>query len=1160
MNGTSTFSATGPLPDRGTLVIEASAGTGKTYTLAGLATRFVAETDLTIDRLLVVTYTRAAAAELRDRIRSRLVEAASHLSSRSGAPETQAALGKDAMLDHLAADDVPLRLARLDAAVRDLDTATITTIHGFCQQVLATLGTNPHHDSDAVLVQDTSTLMDSVCRDLLASAALDHGDLLHLDGVVPGDQPDLPGLKALHEATRTTLGNPGLVLLPDPDDTSATPSARLLARMTGRAAGEVHRRLVAAGNLAFDDLLTRVRDLVVDDAELCDGLRLRFGVTLIDEFQDTDPVQWQAFSTLFGGDRSTLVLVGDPKQAIYGFRGGDIATYLAARSAAGTRRATLNTNWRADGATVDALDHLFTGATFGDDAIAFVPVAAAPHLRSSRLHDSGRPAATLVVRTATHPSLERNTKGRKEVTADAAREAIVVDLARQVRDLLNRGEVVQPDPDPDRELGSPDPDGRRRLTAKDIAVLVKANDEGPPIQSALRALGVASVITRGTPVTQTPGAEQWRLLLNALAQPTNIARARAAALSWFCGWTPAELDAAGSDEVSDLQDQLHRWAETTRRRGMAALVRQIHDESALTERILGRPGGERDLTDVHHLAELLHGSTGGQPTSAAALITGLDQLAAEDPETEALKRRIDTDEDAVQIMTIHVSKGLEFGVVCCPSLFKSLPGSMPTLFHRTDPDQRCYDVAANSKASGAAKQHRELALEERHGEQARLAYVALTRAKHATYLWWANTSGAAKSAVFPLLFPGESSPPDDDRTVDALRSRFADAGDLVSVEEVPQPAPTSAQRRSDEVDHVPATDLARAELGHPIDRSRGRWSFTAVTSHDLVAYGSGSDPDDDSLGERGAGDEGSAEDDRAGVAATAAEITTAAASFPLPLADVGAGTAFGTLVHAVLERTDFTAEDLDAELDRHLHDLGWMSDTPLAYATLGGGLRAAIETTLGDAFAGTRLRDLTRSNRLDELEFELPLAVGRTDPRSPAVTPAGIGRLLIDHLPGDDRLRPWAGQLADGRFPITLAGYLTGSIDGLFRITDPDGCPRFHVVDYKTNWLGRPGLPLTLDDYHPDRLPEAMAHHHYPLQALLYAVAVHRYLRWRLPDYDPARHLGAAGYLFLRGMAGPDTPTVAGRTPGVFSWAIPPALVTDVSDLLHGVMAEERAS
>jgi exodeoxyribonuclease V beta subunit len=212
------------------------------------------------------------------------------------------------------------------------------------------------------------------------------------------------------------------------------------------------------------------------------------------------------------------------------------------------------------------------------------------------------------------------------------------------------------------------------------------------------------------------------------------------------------------------------------------------------------------------------------------------------------------------------------------------------------------------------------------------------------------------------------------------------------------------------------------------------------------------------------------------------------------------------------------------------------------------GLLDVLHTPLGSALGGLRLRDLARVDRLDEVAFELLLASG-----GPPVDDRSIGRLVRRHLTADDPLRPWADSLAEGRFGVDLAGHLTGSIDLVLRLHDADGTPRFVVVDYKTNRLHPRGEAVRPGDYGRAPMAAAMAEHHYPLQALLYAVALHRYLRWRLPGYDPARHLGGAAYLFVRGMTGADAPVADdGRTDGVFDWSPSPQLVVELSDLLDG--------
>ena len=257
------------------------------------------------------------------------------------------------------------------------------------------------------------------------------------------------------------------------------------------------------------------------------------------------------------------------------------------------------------------------------------------------------------------------------------------------------------------------------------------------------------------------------------------------------------------------------------------------------------------------------------------------------------------------------------------------------------------------------------------------------------------------------------------------------------------------------------------------------------------------------------------------------------------------------MVHEVLERVDFADAHLGTALENLIVDALRWSGESVDIAKLVAAIEAMIETPLGPQFGGQPLRAITRADRLDEMSFTLTLGQ-REDGSVRQKTMADVGAAIADHLPAGDPLRPWAIQLADGLFTVDLAGHLTGHIDALFRTAGSDGQTRYVVVDYKTNRLGESGQPIRLADYHPARLPEAMIHHHYPLQALLYAVATHRYLRWRLRDYDPHQHLGGAAYLFARGMIGPGTPEVDGVPYGVFSWPIPAGLIIDLSDILNG--------
>ena len=468
---------------------------------------------------------------------------------------------------------------------------------------------------------------------------------------------------------------------------------------------------------------------------------------------------------------------------------------------------------------------------------------------------------------------------------------------------------------------------------------------------------------------------------------------------------------------------------------------------------------------------------------------------------------------------------------------------------------RTFDITNGAAwpSQSEARARRALADTEALGESLRLLYVALTRAEHRTLLWWSPSHKSELTGLARLLFArsdGEIDPglfnaerlslPAESDTAALLETAFSPAGDAASVA-VTGAAPQTAGRWANQLETTAPGPLELAVLAKAPDRSRRRWSFSAMAARAREAeLGS----PDETIGDTGAFDEPVEEPEAVDPAGTG----TSRALSDLPLGDIPGGVQFGTLVHGVLEGVDFAADDLETELRTQIEDRLRWNPWPVEAGALVSGLRAVIETPLGPSFEGLRLRDLRRSERLDELSFEIRLGERGRKP-----TERDLGELVSGHLPDGDPLRDWAAQLSSGLLRFELAGHLTGSIDMVARVpaTGP-GAHRFVVVDYKTNVLAEAPRPPQAHDYHPDRLPAAMAEHNYPLQALLYSVALHRYLRWRLPGYLPEVHLGGIAYLFVRGLAGPATPVV-GTTPyGVFNWRLPPSLVSDLSDLLAG--------
>jgi exodeoxyribonuclease V beta subunit len=1160
------FDLVGPIPP-GRLAIEASAGTGKTFALAALATRFIAELDISASELLIVTFTRAATSELRARVRQQLVDAAVGL----GSPEPPSP--DNVLVDHLYGTDPAERRRRLDRveqAITDFDAATITTIHGFATQVLSTLGTSAGTDLEATLVDDTSDLAAEVCADVLAAAAVEGHSAA-----------DLPKYAELVTATKIRLNTPDLVVVPSLDQPHADPKWRLLAELVRRSVETMGDRRRRAGTLSFDDILVELRRGLQGPgrATVIEMLRNRFRVALIDEFQDTDPVQWSIFSTLFGSPESgtTLVLVGDPKQAIYSFRGANIHTFTeAVAPRPGLENRSLSTNWRSDGALLTALNTLLDGATFGDQQISYFPVDPAPAHRTTRLADRrGGTFSPLSLRLALGPDLARNAKKPHDLSMSSVERAIGLDQVAQIRDLLDHGLLPADPSQPDG--GRPTP-----LRPSDIAVLVRTRAEAATFQKALLDQGVPAVLARGGSVLTSPAAQQWRWLLEGLLRPSDPGRARTVALSWFCGLSPRQIEALDDIGLGQIQEQLRAWVDTLTTHGVNSLVRRVWSDSGVSARVLAQPDGDRRLTDLDHLAELMQTATSTGYASVARLLAVLDLDPVPDSEAEAdndvAARRIESEQQAVQIMTVWVAKGLEFPIVCVPTMWRNRQNDV--IYQDPDTHQRTFDVAKGKgwpdQDSAAERTNRAAA--EALGENLRMLYVALTRAKHHTVVWWTRGQASDKSGLARVLFArtdGFIDPeaysaervvlPPDDEVLDALAPLLNRAEGTIVASMHGQPAGRPAPW-VDPATTIERPSLGLAHLGRVPDRHRHRWSFTAITNHDARHH---VDPHDPSLGDGGADDEQDLEttvdeQDIESITTSPANVPPPAMA-PCPMALLPAGADFGTLVHSVLEQVDFTADDLDHQLGVHIDDeRGWRSLdlTPVglhdATAAVGRdllitGLRAAINTPLGPLFDGLRLRDLAPGDRLDEMSFDLRL--GDAGHRA---TDRDIGLLVLHHLASaapdepSDPLVEWAGDLAGGAFSVDLAGHLTGSIDAVLRVGPADGPPRFVIVDYKTNRLNHRGLPPAPGDYRRDGLARSMVDHHYPLQALLYSVALHRYLRWRLPGYDPAANLGGAAYLFVRGMTGADVTVTDGHPDGVYSWTVPPALVTDLSDLLDG--------
>jgi exodeoxyribonuclease V beta subunit len=537
------------------------------------------------------------------------------------------------------------------------------------------------------------------------------------------------------------------------------------------------------------------------------------------------------------------------------------------------------------------------------------------------------------------------------------------------------------------------------------------------------------------------------------------------------------------------------------------------------------------MTDLAHVTQLLQEAAHREHFSLPALRDWLRTQRDERSGATEHARRLDNDAAAVQVMTVFVAKGLQFPVVYLPFAFnRHVRDPELVLYH--EGDTRCLHIGGPDSPDYNAIV--KLGRAEDASDDSRLTYVALTRAQAQVVAWWAPSTDEPNGGLSRLLRgrrPGDAQVPNsaapakvsDDDALARLREWEAEGGPVIE-DSVVRPMPALPHA-------LPPADLEVRHFHRAIDTSWRRTSYSGLIRA-AESTPVSSEPEVVEL------------DDE--VAEIPLVATAVGDDVPSPMAELPSGAKFGTLVHKVLEEADPFAADLAAEFEAQIreHSVWWPVDVEAS--ELAAAMVPMHDTPLGPLADGLTLRQIGLRDRMREMDFEFPLAGGDLRGAAPDIRLAHVGKLLREHLSKDDALASYADRLtgaALGGQP--LKGYLSGSVDAVLRVGE-----RYLVVDYKTNWLGDPSRPLTAADYTQPRLVEAMLHSDYPLQALLYSVVLHRFLRWRLPGYEPEKHLGGVMYLFLRGMCGPETPVVDGHPAGVFSWQPPAALITAMSEVL----------
>ena len=1181
------FSVT-EIPLRGRNLVDASAGTGKTYAIATLFVRLLLETEHSPTQLLVVTFTEAATAELRDRIRRRVREC---LAAATAEPSGELDPTLVEIIER--AGDRERSAARLREALYDFDNVEISTIHGFCQRMLmeralesdVTWGSQLYGDArpmiDELILDYWATHAGPAAPELLAymrsegsrfgvelARRLSYAVLRTPDvRVVPeapraDEPPDFERFRSEFARTREVWqrhdvlaviadssvrktaynsrytpawaravneffgSDPGLFLNPPkcferfctPRLIEAGGSAlgshelflacdrlqaefqRLERALAAEALRfklglldflrvELPRRTGQKRQLSFDDLLERLYAALHGRAgqELSRSIRERYPAALIDEFQDTDPRQLGIFERIYSAPNTSLYLIGDPKQAIYSFRGADVFSYVAAaRRTAGDRHFTMTTNYRSDPSMVAAVNHLFGACRhpFLLREIEFEPVQARPGAEDELVAPQAATVSGLELLLPEAPG-----GSSKGYDASWIANELPALVAREIQGALADGLMCKGE----------------RLGPGDIAVLTRTNDQAFQIQAALRRVGVVSVVLGDKSVYASNEAHELERLLAAVIEPTNQRAIRAALTTDLLGVTAEQL--AHMDEHESewevYSQAFHAWSGIWAQNGFVQMTRALMSRARVHERLIALSDGERRLTNLLQLIELLHAAGSRNHLGPSGLYGFLARERRREiigMEAEAAQIRLENDAEAVKITTMHKSKGLEYPVVYCPYLWHG------TLLHQNDEQAPKLHLESGELVLDIGSPERQAHLErarfEVFAENLRLLYVALTRARHRCSVVWGRIGKYSTSALGYLLSPPPPDPAEAERapgveTIQAHLEALDEQAWSDTLQRLAATAPITLQRPrpAPPPPAVPADapEPSRLEARRPARRVDDRWrtsSFSALTSHAPTAEGREEQiADHDTRAPAAAGDASERE--------------------PLRLADFPGGTQAGSFFHDILEHYDFTSprpgpllELVDSRLSSYRYPREPWREKVAAQVC------AVLDTPLAQLHDGPlRLADVPLAERLNELEFCVPVGGGSSGSSARSLGALDLARVFAEH-PSEALPRRYADAVGRLGF-IPLAGFLRGFIDLVFRHGE-----RFYLVDYKGNHLG-----ATAADYAQDKLGDAMLRGQYFLQYHLYALALHRHLARRVPRYSFEEHFGGVYYLFIKGMA-----------------------------------------
>jgi len=1142
------FDASSATLHLGVNVVEASAGTGKTYAIAMLVLRFVVEHGVPVEELLVVSYTKAATEELRSRIRSRLLEARDLLTG------NKKSCNDKAFLTYLGAlPNTTLALKRLELALLDMDRAAVFTIHGFCQRMLKEQALESGQFFDMELTADVGSIQDELVFDYWRRNLYDLApfhcalflnyfsgpDALYAtvkgvaveDRIEPSDwMTSEEALKRVDEAfellvqwwqksslnleqsfldaidkgmfkkpfvekfeswwqqgelffSRSSehfpkdlfwLGRDGLIgslngnklrgdakkhaFLQDFSLADKTLDSFLSACEGAVLSLRIHlamelqtglrQRLLELGRFSFDDLVLSLARALQGPQQkaLQQILASRFQVALIDEFQDTDAAQYRIFSTLFGGKEKKhfLFLIGDPKQAIYKFRGADIYAYFQARKSANYLLG-LEKNYRSNPRLVEAVNNLFAqkANAFVRDELPYVKVTAAkePEYLQFWLDEEVRSAMVYCSLESPHE------EGVKPWSSGKCRERIQSYVIREIQELLKESFLKT------------DTEEKKRVKAGDIAILVRTNKQAEAFQLALAHASIPSVMSSRKTVFETRECVDLLQVIQAVALPSDIRLLRTAmSCNWFAMNGQTFYEQTQNEQIMDAwMERFHEYHHIWQEKGFLAMMNSLFARESVFETLCTLPLAERGITNLMHLTEIVQEAEVEGKLSCTHVLQYLTSQMESGKAGEHAELRLESDEDAVKVVTMHAVKGLEYPVVFCPYLWHRsgwLQKEKNCISYHDEESRQVADLGSTD-----FEERREVALQEELAEEVRLLYVAVTRASSRCYVFWADVSGrgsvasSRKSALAWVLSLFDCKDiAEQTKCISALCD--GDSVELRMVSSIPDEQEI-CKTMSPEKIPLSCKTFSRSLLP-------GEW---LMTSYSALAGAGHALPH---------------------VASPALEIKDKTLG---RIHDLPFGAAFGNVVHGLLEDFPFAllagTEDYEEECLAQCRRFGVVAKSD----QLMNLVRDVTRTRLGhggvDLFA---LTDLDEKNVLKEMPFYFHLREESTE---------HINTLL--------EFSPVVRSIQERQ----LKGYLTGFIDLACRHQG-----KYYIMDYKTNYLGD-----SLASYAEENLVGAMRDHNYGLQYWIYTMVLHRFLKASIAEYDYERDFGGVFYLFARGMS-----------------------------------------